>query len=99
MVDNCSGSRTGRLANFSTLLHQYVPRGANFSCIFQSYLNAIALRLNQRPRKTLDFDTPADGLQTVLTDRLNTHPNSGHLSGRLEYPLWATSRHGVPCGD
>jgi len=28
--------------------------------IFQSYLNAMALRLNQRPRKTLGFQTPAD---------------------------------------
>ena len=32
----------------------------------QSYLNAIALRLNQRPRKTLGFQTPADRLQAVL---------------------------------
>jgi len=31
-----------------------------------SYLNAIALRLNQRPRKTLGFQTPADRLQAVL---------------------------------
>ncbi|MGZ3310824.1 MAG: IS30 family transposase, partial [Xanthobacteraceae bacterium] len=37
-----------------------------FSLISQNYLNAIALRLNQRPRKTLGFQTPADRLQAVL---------------------------------
>jgi IS30 family transposase len=31
----------------------------------QAYLNTIALRLNQRPRKTLGFETPADKLQAV----------------------------------
>jgi len=34
--------------------------------ISQSYLNAIAMRLNQRLRKTLGFETPADRLQAVL---------------------------------
>ena len=48
------------------LLRQYFPRGTDFSRISQSYLNAIALRLNQRPRKTLGFQTPANRLQTVL---------------------------------
>jgi IS30 family transposase len=32
----------------------------------QNYLNAIALRLNQRPQKTLGFKTPADRLRLVL---------------------------------
>jgi IS30 family transposase len=30
------------------------------------YLNKIALRLNQRPRKTLGFESPADRLRAVL---------------------------------
>jgi len=36
----------------------------------QAYLNGIALRLNQRPRKTLAFETPANRLQlgVALTD-------------------------------
>ncbi len=38
----------------------------DFARISQKYLNAIALRLNQRPRKTLGFQTPADKLQAVL---------------------------------
>jgi C4-dicarboxylate-specific signal transduction histidine kinase len=34
--------------------------------VFVNLVNAIALRLNQRPRKTLGFQTPADRLQAVL---------------------------------
>ena len=56
----------GSNENTNGLLRQYFPRGTNFSRISQSYLNAIALRLNQRPRKTLGFETPADRLQAVL---------------------------------
>ena len=56
----------GSNENANGLLRQYLPRGTDFSRISQSYLNAIALRLNQRPRKTLGFQTPADRLQAVL---------------------------------
>ena len=56
----------GSNENTNGLLRQYFPRGTDFSGISQSYLNAIALRLNQRPRKTLGFETPADRLQAVL---------------------------------
>jgi IS30 family transposase len=50
----------------TNLVRQYFPRGTAFSRISQAYLNAIALRINQRPRKTLGFETPADKLQAVL---------------------------------
>jgi IS30 family transposase len=56
----------GSNENTNGLLRQYFPRGTNFSRISQSYLNAIALRLNRRPRKTLGFETPADRLLAVL---------------------------------
>ena len=56
----------GSNENTNGLLRQYFPRGTDFSRISQSYLNTIALRLNQRPRKTLGFQTPADRLQAVL---------------------------------
>ena len=56
----------GSNENTNGLLRQYLPRSTDLSRISQSQLNAIALRLNQRPRKTLDFDTPADKLRTVL---------------------------------
>jgi IS30 family transposase len=56
----------GSNENTNGLLRQYLPRGTDLSRISQAQLNAIALRLNQRPRKTLDFETPADRLQKVL---------------------------------
>ena len=56
----------GSNENTNGLVRQYLPRGTNFARISQAHLNAIALRLNQRPRKTLGFETPADKLQTVL---------------------------------
>jgi len=56
----------GSNENTNGLLRQYFPRGTDFSRISQTYLNAIALRLNQRPRKTLGFETPADRLKQVL---------------------------------
>ena len=56
----------GSNENTNGLLRQYFPRGTDFSSIAQRHLNAIALRLNQRPRKTLGFETPADRLQAVL---------------------------------
>ena len=71
-VDDCDIVRpqildqTRSNENTNGLLRQYFPRGTDFSRISQSYLNAIALRLNQRPRKTLGFETPADRLQAVL---------------------------------
>jgi len=56
----------GSNENTNGLLRQYFPRGTNFSRFSQSHLNSIALRLNQRPRKTLGFKTPADKLREAL---------------------------------
>ncbi len=56
----------GSNENTNGLLRQYFPRATNFSQVSQAQLDDIALRLNQRPRKTLDFETPADRLHRVL---------------------------------
>ena len=56
----------GSNENTNGLLRQYFPRGTDLSRFSQTHLNAIALRLNQRPRKTLGFETPADTLRLVL---------------------------------
>jgi hypothetical protein len=50
----------GTNENTNRLLRQYFPRGMDLSRYSQADLNMIALRLNQRPRKTLGFQTPAD---------------------------------------
>jgi IS30 family transposase len=56
----------GTNENTNGLLRQYFPKGTDLSSFSQAYLNRIALRLNQRPRKTLGFETPADRLGLVL---------------------------------
>jgi IS30 family transposase len=56
----------GSNENTNGLLRQYFPKGTDLSGYSQSYLNKIALRLNQRPRKTLGFASPADKLAEVL---------------------------------
>jgi IS30 family transposase len=56
----------GSNENTNGLLRQYLPKNADLSCYSQSDLDEIALRLNQRPRKTLGFQTPADRLQASV---------------------------------
>jgi transposase, IS30 family len=52
----------GSNENTNGLLRQYLPHGTDISILSQAQLNAIARRLNTRPRTTLDYDTPADRL-------------------------------------
>lgn len=42
------------------LLRQYFPKGMELSGIHQNKLNAVARQLNERPRETLNFETPAE---------------------------------------
>jgi IS30 family transposase len=56
----------GTNENTNRLLRQYLPHGTDFSRYSQAELNRIALRLNQRPRKTLGFQTPAAILEASV---------------------------------
>src|ERR1700691_3400995 len=56
----------GTNENTNLLLRQYFPRGTDLSDYSQAQLDQVALRLNQRPRKTLGFQTPASKLQASV---------------------------------
>ena len=56
----------GSNENTNLLLRQYFPRGADLAPVTQAQLDQVSLRLNQRPRKTLGFQTPADKLQASV---------------------------------
>ena len=56
----------GSNENTNGLLRQYFPKRTDLSVHSQEELDAVALRLNQRPRKTLGFQTPADKLQASV---------------------------------
>ena len=53
----------GSNENTNGLLRQYFPKNTDLTDYSQSDLNKVALRLNQRPRQTLGFQTPASKLQ------------------------------------
>lgn len=56
----------GTNENTNGLLRQYFPKGTELSQYTQTELNKVARQLNERPRKTLAFRTPADTLQEAL---------------------------------
>jgi IS30 family transposase len=69
--DPASPWQRGSNENTNGLLRQYFPKGGDLSAFPKRYLDFVADEMNQRPRKTLAWDTPAEALAKLLS----TPPN------------------------
>jgi IS30 family transposase len=56
----------GSNENTNRLLRQYFPRGTDLSVHSQARLNSVARQLNERPRKTLGYYSPAEELNECV---------------------------------
>jgi IS30 family transposase len=58
----------GSNENTNGLLRQYFPKGSDLSIYPADYLDYVAMQLNNRPRKTLNWQTPAEALDALLSN-------------------------------
>ena len=61
-------------ADYDYLLRQYLPKRSDLSTHNLEALTVIADELNGRPRKALDWDTPAERMAALLDTTETTHP-------------------------
>ncbi|MFT7594393.1 MAG: IS30 family transposase [Paracoccaceae bacterium] len=61
-----SAWQRGSNENTNQLLRQYFPKGIDISGFSQAKLSAVARQLNERPRKTLQYQTPAEKFEASV---------------------------------
>ena len=56
----------GSSENTNGLLRQFMPKGSDLRAAVQTWVNDVAWQMNGRPRKTLDWKTPAEAMADEL---------------------------------
>ena len=57
-ADSYSSWQKGAIENANKLIRQYIPKGTDFSSLTDAFIRKVQYKINRRPRKKLNFDTP-----------------------------------------
>ncbi len=57
-ADSYSSWQKGAIENANKLIRQYIPKGTDFSDLSDAFIRKIQHKINRRPRKKLNFDSP-----------------------------------------
>ena len=57
-ADSYSSWQKGAIENANKLIRQYIPKGTDFSTLTDAFIRKIQYKINRRPRKKLNFESP-----------------------------------------